>query len=197
MNRSLAPVIFFTVAYLIVATVFAFTMQNWEFVYYIVVVLLLGFAALAVHKRVGLSAGVLWGLSIWGLLHMIGGLITVPDAWSVAGDKRVFYSLWLIPDVLKYDQVIHAYGFGIATWLCWQALRSTFSSVQPTLGVLTLCALAGMGLGAFNEVVEFVAVLLIPETNVGGYTNTGWDLVANMVGTAIAATAIGLRGKVQ
>ena len=46
----------------------------------------------------------------------------------------------------------------------------------------------GMGLGALNEVVEFVAVLTMPETNVGGYTNTGWDLVSNLAG----ATAMGV-----
>ena len=44
-----------------------------------------------------------------------------------------------------------------------------------------------MGLGAMNEIIEFIAVLLIPETNVGGYENTGWDLVSNAVGAVIAA----------
>jgi len=28
------------------------------------------------------------------------------------------------------------------------------------------------------------------ETNVGGYVNTGWDLVANLVGATIAAVLI-------
>jgi hypothetical protein len=49
---------------------------------------------------------------------------------------------------------------------------------------------AGMGLGALNEVVEFVAVLTMPKTNVGGYVNTGWDLVANAVGALVAVVAI-------
>jgi hypothetical protein len=43
-----------------------------------------------------------------------------------------------------------------------------------------------------NEVVEFVATLLIPETNVGGYRNTGWDLVSNLIGATTAATWIWL-----
>ena len=47
-----------------------------------------------------------------------------------------------------------------------------------------------MELGALNEVVEFVAVLLIPNTNVGGYINTSWDLVANLVGCGVAASLI-------
>jgi hypothetical protein len=96
--------------------------------------------------------------------------------------------------VLKYDQVVHAYGFGLVTWACWQALRSAFAgrvdSVPPTIGLLTLCVAAGMGFGAFNEVVEFVATLVLPRTNVGGFINTGWDLVSNFVGTVVAAALI-------
>jgi hypothetical protein len=51
-----------------------------------------------------------------------------------------------------------------------------------------------MGLGALNEVIEFAVTLSVPETNVGGYINTGWDLVANSVGAVGAATIIRLRG---
>ena len=48
-------------------------------------------------------------------------------------------------------------------------------------------------LGAGNEVVEFIATLVMPDTNVGGYENTGWDLVSNLIGTVIAAFLIKLR----
>ncbi len=47
-----------------------------------------------------------------------------------------------------------------------------------------------MGLGALNESVEFIATITIPETNVGGCLNTGWDLVANAVGATLAAVVI-------
>lgn len=49
-----------------------------------------------------------------------------------------------------------------------------------------------MGFGALNEVVEFCATLLVPDTNVGDYANTGWDLVSNFAGTLLAAGAIRL-----
>jgi len=62
--------------------------------------------------------------------------------------------------------------------------------VKQTFGLLVLCVAGGMGFGAANEVVEFIATLTLPGTNVGGYANTGWDLVANSVGCLIAATAI-------
>jgi hypothetical protein len=41
-------------------------------------------------------------------------------------------------------------------------------------------------------VVEFAATRLLPETNVGGYDNTGWDLVANLVGTLAAVAVVRL-----
>jgi hypothetical protein len=193
-TSSLVPVGIFTVAYLAIATIAAVTRGNQEFIFYIVVVVLLVGAVLTVHWRVQLSQGVLWALSGWGLAHMMGGLVTVPDGWPVNGDIRVLYSLWLIPGKLKYDHIVHAYGFGTTTWVCWQGLRAILRShdalVRPTLGLMILSAAAGLGFGALNEVVEFAATLIVPETNVGGYVNTGWDLVANSVGATLAAILI-------
>jgi hypothetical protein len=60
--------------------------------------------------------------------------------------------------------------------------------------MIALCVFAGMGLGALNEIIEFVAVLIIPETNVGGYVNTGWDLMANLAGCLFAGILILFRG---
>lgn len=191
---TLVPVGVFTVAYLVVATITALARGNQEFIFYIVVVVLLIGLVLAVHRRVQLSQGALWALSIWGLAHMMGGLVTVPEGWPVNGETRVLYSLWLISGRLKYDHIVHAYGFGTTTWVCWQGLRSILRSydanAQPSLGLMVLSAAAGLGFGALNEVVEFAAVLLVPETNVGGYVNTGWDLVANSVGATFAAILI-------
>jgi hypothetical protein len=62
--------------------------------------------------------------------------------------------------------------------------------VKPTLGLMVLCAAAGVGFGAMNEVLEFAVTLALPETNVGGYVNTGWDLVSNAAGAAITVTLI-------
>lgn len=140
--------------------------------------------------------GVLWGLSLWGLLHMAGGLVPVPASWPIHGDIRVLYSWWLIPGWLKYDQVVHAYGFAVTTLVCWQGLKaivcanSGLEDLRPTPGMLTLCAAASMGFGALNEVIEFMATLMVPKTNVGDYVNTGWDLVFNLLGAVGAAVAV-------
>lgn len=191
------PVGAFTLIYLAASTAGTLASGNLEFLFYIAVMLVLIGVVWAVHRRVSLSSGALWGLSMWGFAHMAGGLVPVPTSWPVNNESYVLYSLWLIPGHLKYDQVVHAYGFGVTTWVCWQALRAVLwratGSVRPTLGLMVLCAAAGLGFGALNEVVEFAATLLVPETNVGGYLNTGWDLVANTVGATIAVTLIWLR----
>jgi hypothetical protein len=188
------PVAVFTASYLAIAAVFASIRGNVEFLLYIAVLVFLGGVVWLVHRSVRLTRMSLWALSIWGLAHMLGGLLQVPDSWPVHGEQRVLYSLWLVPGYLKYDQVVHAFGFGVTTWVCWQGLKAAFTSrgvsFRPTLGLMLLAAAAGMGLGAMNEVVEFAATLLLPETNVGGYINTGWDLVANLAGVVCAAVGI-------
>ena len=192
------PVGAFTLIYLAASTAGTLASGNLEFLFYIAVMFVLIALVWTVHRRVTLSSGALWALSMWGFAHMAGGLVPVPVSWPVNNESYVLYSLWLIPGHLKYDQVVHAYGFGVTTWVCWQGLRTILSgatgSVRPTLGLMVLCAAAGLGFGALNEVIEFAATLLVPETNVGGYFNTGWDLVANTVGATVAVCLIWLRG---
>lgn len=191
----LLPVVLFNAAYMAAAVTGSVVQGNREFIFYIVVMLVLIAVMSVVHRRVRLTTPLLWAFSLWGLAHMAGGLCPLPAGWPYNGDQAVLYSLWLIPERLKYDQIVHAYGFGVTTWLCWHIVRGAFSQpngspVRPSFGILTLCAAAGMGFGGLNEVIEFIAVLTIPNTNVGGYENTGWDLVANLVGTIIAAVVI-------
>lgn len=184
----------FTLAYMVIWLIASVVTGNGEFIMYFGVMCLLVPAVCAVHWKVRFHLFILWGLSLWGLAHMAGGVVPVPESWPVEEDFHVLYSLWLIPGVLKYDQVVHAYGFALVTWVCWQCLRRAFTGrgveIRPSFGLLTLCAAGGMGFGALNEVVEFVATLTLPGTNVGGYVNTGWDLVANLTGCLIAAAAI-------
>jgi uncharacterized membrane protein YjdF len=188
MDKTLRPVAIFTALYLLIATPYAVMQQNTEFLFYIGVVIILAGVIFALHRKVHLSRGVLWALSIWGLSHMLGGLLRIP-AELTDNNSGVLYSLWLIPGVLKYDNPVHAYGFAVATQVCWECLR-TIKGIRPTAGVLTLCALGGMGLGSVNEIVEFTAVLMIPGTNVGGYINTGWDMVANAFGAIVTVLII-------
>ena len=72
--------------------------------------------------------------------------------------------------MLRFDRLVHAFGFGAASVACWQALVPRLTA-RPDARVAVLAALAGMGIGAINEVVEFAASRL-SSTNVGGYSNT-------------------------
>jgi hypothetical protein len=192
---AILPVACFTVAYMLVALVAALILQNREFAFYIATMVVIIAAVAVVHRRVVLTAGALWALSAWGLAHMAGGLVPMPAAWPYEPPHAVLYSLWLIPDRLKYDQIVHAYGFGVMAWVCWQGLRSVSGARHPTPGTLVLAGAAATGFGALNEVIEFAATRIIPDTNVGDYVNTGWDLVANLVGVVVAVAIIALRGR--
>ena len=174
MSSATAPplllaIILFNAAYMAAAVTGSIVQGNREFIFYIVVMIVLIGVMSLVHSRVKLTTALLWAFSVWGLAHMAGGLCPLPAGWPYNGDQAVLYSWWIIPQKLKYDQIVHAYGFGVTTWLCWHILRNAVrqidgSALKPTFGILTLCAAAGMGFGALNEVIEFIAVLTIPNT---------------------------------
>lgn len=183
-------VILFTMSYVLLASFYYIQQRNWEFILYVFVVMVAGLLIKKIHSKVHFSTGILWCLSIWGLMHMLGGLIQIPISWPHNGDSTVLYSLWLIPEFFKYDHLVHGYGFGVCTWVCWQVLRPIVIGTHEYISEIVLAVLASNGLGAFNELIEFFAVLIIPSTNVGGYINTGWDLVFNLIGSLIAACII-------
>ena len=121
------------------------------------------------------STPVLWGLAAWGALHMAGGMIPISQ-------ERVLYNLWLLPFV-RFDHVAHAIGFGFAGIAFWESLRPRVDRSSGT--AITL--MGGLGFGAINEMIEFLITRVVPDTNIGEFENTGWDLVANAVGATVAA----------
>ena len=126
-----------TVAYLLLAAAVAAGQGNYEFIFYGLVMALLIAVVTVIHARVGYSVPLLIALSAWGASHMAGGLVPVPASWPIEGEQRVLYSWWLVPGQLKYDHVVHALGFGVATWACWQGLRAAAGLTRPTAGTRT------------------------------------------------------------
>jgi uncharacterized membrane protein YjdF len=185
----------FTVLYLLVFGGLALTQGNKEFVFYLAVMLALIGMVYALHMRVAFSTLVLWLLATWGLMHLAGGTVHVPPELVDEGKSPVLYSMRPWDSLPKYDQVTHAFGFFVATLASAEALIAAARPRRISAGFAVACGLMGVGLGALNEVVEFVAVLLLPETNVGGYENTAWDLVSNSIGAAIGAVLVYYRGQ--
>lgn len=177
----------FVAAYLIAFSIVAIIHWNYEFIFY-GIVLLLEIAAVAwMDRRVRFSTAVLIALAFWGLIHMMGGTLPIPESVTEPTRPPVLYNLRLNPWLPKYDQVVHAFGFGVATWAAAEALERILTPGKRGVGLFFALIFIGMGLGAMNEVIEFAATHIMPGTNVGGYDNTGWDLVSNGAGAVIAA----------
>lgn len=156
---------------------------NYEFLIYAVVSLILVVLIHQGDKKFRFNPLLLWGFNLWLVCHILGGL------WQV-GDG-VLYSLVLVDivgepySILKYDQLIHTYCYFIVALLVWKVV-ATLGSQSSFVLLAGITILAAGGIGGLNEVVEFLATVLVPETNVGGYENTAIDLVANFVGACLA-----------
>lgn len=184
MKKSHWILFLFNLNYLILFSIYFVSLGNYEFVWYAFVVLFFVILLVGTIEKTKFDNWILWSLSIWGLLHMAGGGIHVGDG--------VLYGLKLIPIyetadffVLRFDQFVHFYGFGVATLVVCHLLKSGNFRVSNKLFYF-IAIIGGMGLGALNELIEFIAVLAFPQTGVGGYFNTGWDLMFNMFGTVFA-----------
>jgi putative membrane protein len=145
---------------------------------YLVIVLTIGAAVAVAEDRVRFSRVALVGLATWALLHLAGGLIELDDG-------RILYNT-TFTRWIHFDNVVHFIGFGSAGLAATEALVVTTGTRFSRRTTWLITWLAAMGVGAFNEVVEFGASHLLGATNVGGYQNTGRDLVANMLGGAVA-----------
>lgn len=118
---------------------------------------------MSLYRKTPLSPLTLWGLAFWGLAHMIGGLVEV-------GGQAIYERSWGAGE-LRFDKIVHLWGFGFATLAAYELLRDR---LRPD---------------ASARSVEFLLTLLPAESNIGGFTNTGWDLVSNALGAAVAAMA--------
>ncbi len=189
MTKQRILILIATLGYIAAFSAYYLRAGNYEFLWYISV--MLGFVILVAStiNRTQFSSKLLLALSLWGFMHMSGGGIQI--------DGHVLYAEVLLPiivsgemTILKFDQFVHFYGFAVATVAMYHLLKPLVSNGLSRGRVLFLVFLAGMGLGALNEVVEFIATLALPSTNVGGYINTGLDLISNLLGALFATVLI-------
>ena len=174
--------LWFTIAYLAIFTILAIINKNYEFLYYTIILSALIFIIVLYHKKIHLSKTILFGLTVLGAMHIFGGNI------HILGTR--LYDIWLIPpNILKYDSIVHAFGIFVATFV-------TYSFIHPHLDkkinhnalLLSLILISvAIGIGAFNEILEFGAVVFLGAAKqVGDYFNNALDLVFNLVGSIIA-----------
>src|SRR3989344_5920274 len=190
-------ILIFTVMYSIIFAVIYVATKNYEFIGYIFVMLFLAFVAYRLNKKYNFSPGVLLGLSIWGILHMTGGILIVKES--------VLYRLILIPIyqhpeihefvILKFDQFAHFYFYFFATLFSFYLLKPYLKQGYSKKIIYVLLIFVGIGIGALNEIIEFGLVLAVESTGVGGYYNTLLDIVFNTLGAILAVIYIHLSGK--
>ncbi len=183
-KKSQIPILAINAIALAIFIIIFLSRENYEFLIYIGVILFFLLLIVFTNKKVNYPNDLLWGLTAWSILHVIGGGIFI-------GGKTV-YSLMLFPiigepyNIFKYDQLVHFVGFGIATLLIYHLLKPSLQKNKGWISLSIVVIMAGLGIGALNEIIEFIATVIMPETGVGGYENTAIDLIANLFGAIVA-----------
>jgi hypothetical protein len=129
-----------------------------------------------------LPAPIAFAAGASAVVHLAGGLVRVGD--------DVLYNSSPGPELLRYDHFGHALGILVGALLVWEVFLRDAFAVTGRGPLVAVAVLAALGLGALNEAVEFVATLAHGGHHVGGYTNTGWDLVTNTLAGLLAGLAI-------
>lgn len=70
-----------------------------------------------------LSSIVLWGLAVWGLVHMMGRLVEI--------DGRVIYERALLGGEFRFDKIVHFISFGFATAASYELVRQNLGRDAP------------------------------------------------------------------
>ncbi len=159
--------------------------QNYEFLLYAITVVIFIVILYTTDQYFNYKKMGLWLFNVWLLLHILGGLA------SYQGVR--FYDLILLDivgdpyHILKYDQFVHFYCYVVMSILMWSVVDKITKQNASGVVVCIVTILAASSLGAINEVIEFLAVVMLSINGVGGYINTAIDLVANLFG-AITGT---------
>lgn len=190
-KKSQIPILVINLVYLIAALFVFLGRKNYEFVMYVGVIVFFFFVILATNKKVNYPNFVLWGLTLWGILHMLGGGVIMKNG-SVLYKWMIFTFSNTYP-IFRYDQFVHIVGFFVATLLMFFLLKPKLKPIKNWASISIVVIMAGLGVGALNEIIEFIAVVVMPETGVGGFVNVSLDLVSDLIGAVLAMVYIRLK----
>lgn len=178
-------VIGFTIFYVIFFTYFSFLQRNIEFIYYSFLIMVLLNVGIYIHQKVQLPEFIVVGLSLFALMHILGGNVSVEEG-------RLYDAVFLF-DLMRYDNIVHLAGSALGTLV----LNEMFSFIVQKNQRIVLplyyfsLFLMSLGIGVINETIELFSVVFLKAQNqVGDYINNAVDLVYNAVGALVAIIII-------
>lgn len=159
---------------------------NFEFLAYVGTIVVVAGLLFGTLRWTKFPTSVIAGITIWGILHMLGGSVMTPDGVLYAYRIFPFFDGGGDFYILKFDQVVHAFLYGVVGLMFLHTLREIVG-IKTHLAVIAFVAIfASAGFSIINEAIEFLASVNLPETGVGGYYNTVLDMIFNLFGAAIA-----------
>lgn len=162
---------------------------NYEFLAYAGTIALVTAVLFGTLRWSKFSTGIILGVTMWGLLHMLGGSVMTTDGVLYAYKIFPFFDGGGDFYILKMDQVVHAFLYGVIGLMFYHLLREIIGIKTHTVLIAAIAIFAAAGFSIINEIVEFLAAVNLPETGVGGYENTVLDMIFNLTGAAIAVVS--------
>jgi len=177
-------VMLFTLFYIAFSGIYSFLNGNYEFVFYSVILLGILNLGIYVHRAVRLPEFIIAGLSVFGFMHVVGGMAYID---GVRLYDMIFYGL------IRYDNIVHLIGSILAA-LVLNVLFYNFADHQERINrplYYFALMLMTLGAGVFNEINEFFAVVFFnAQEGVGDYFNNAIDLLYNLIGALLAIILI-------
>lgn len=184
------------IVYVIGFGIYFLMIKNYEFLWYIAVLFFIIFLVSFLHLKFKLNSWILTGASIWGLMHMLGGSVYINGTRLYDYILLNLYSSSIEGfQIFKYDQLAHFYCYIIVTLIVFCIIKPYLKDKINWFVISILLIFIGMGIGALNEIIEFIPVVIFKGTGVGGYYNTMLDIIFNTLGAVFAVVYINVKNK--
>lgn len=169
----------FTLGYVFIFSIYSVRQYNLEFIFYKSIMIILIFVTLKYYRRLNLSFPVLVGLSLTGLLHILGGNLVIQET--------ILYHYWIVENYFKFDNLVHMFGSAVALFVAYGIIHPFLGKNHKSMSkfrLYSILVLITIAIGTIVEIIEFFAFLFF-KTNVGDYMNNALDLVFNFIGALI------------
>jgi len=126
-RKGQLPIVYTNLVALIIFGFGFISKKNYEFIIYVAVIIFFILLIIFTNKKIYYPNPVLWGLTLWAVMHMAGGSL------YIGGTK--LYEVMILPlsknyPVFRYDQLVHIIGFGAATLAMFYVLKPLFGRIS-------------------------------------------------------------------